>query len=60
MNKNMLQLNIKEPIEVAYQKMLANKNGLAAVYDNQQFVGVLDVENILEFIMIKNAQGNNI
>ncbi len=60
MNKNTLQLNIKEPIEVAYQKMLTNKNGLATVYDNQQFVGVLDVENILEFIMIKNAQGNNI
>jgi Zn-dependent protease/predicted transcriptional regulator len=60
MNRDILKLNMKEPIEIAYQKMLANKNGLATVYDNQQFVGVLDVDNILEFIMIKNAQGNNI
>lgn len=57
MNKNTLRLNSKEPIEEAYQKMLANKNGLATVYDNQQFVGVLDMDNILEFIMIKNALG---
>jgi Zn-dependent protease/predicted transcriptional regulator len=60
MNRDILKLNMKEPIEIAYQKMLANKNGIAVVYDNERFVGVLDVENILEFIMIKNAQGNNI
>ena len=55
MNKSPLRLSVQEPIEAAYQKMLGNKNGLAIVYDNQQFVGVLDLENILEFIMIKNA-----
>lgn len=55
MNRDILKLNTNEPIEIAYQKMLANKNELATVYDNQQFVGVLDVDNILEFIMIKNA-----
>ena len=59
MNKSPLRLSVQEPIEAAYQKMLGNKNGLAIVYDNQQFVGVLDLDNILEFIMIKNAQGNN-
>ena len=55
MNKSPLRLSVQEPIEAAYQKMLGNKNGLAIVYDNQQFVGVLDLDNILEFIMIKNA-----
>ncbi|MBK8845887.1 MAG: site-2 protease family protein [Bacteroidetes bacterium] len=59
MNRDILKLNMKEPIEIAYQKMLANKNGIAAVYDNEQFVGVLDVENILEFVMVKNAIGAN-
>lgn len=59
MNKSPLRLSVQEPIEAAYQKMLGNKNGLAIVYDNQQFVGVLDLDNILEFIMIKNAYGNN-
>lgn len=57
MNKNILRLNSNEPIEEAYQKLLAKKNGLATVYDGQQFVGVLDTDNILEFIMIKNALG---
>ena len=59
MNKRALRLSVQEPIEAAYQKILVDKNGLAIVYDNQQFVGVLDLDNILEFIMIKNAQGNN-
>lgn len=59
MNRDVLKLNIKEPIEIAYQKMLANKNGIAVVYDNERFVGVLDVENILEFVMVKNAVGAN-
>lgn len=57
MNKNTLRLNSNEPIDEAYQKLIANKNGLATVYDGQQFVGVLDTDNILEFIMIKNALG---
>jgi Zn-dependent protease/CBS domain-containing protein len=56
MNKRTLVLDAKEPIEIAYQKMLANKKGLAIVYDNKQFVGVLDLDNVLEFIMIKDAQ----
>jgi len=58
MNKDILKLNIKEPIEIAYHKMLSNKDGIAAVYDNDQFVGVLDVENILEFVLVKNAFKN--
>jgi hypothetical protein len=39
--------------------MLTSKNKLALVYDNEQFAGVLDLENILEFVMVKNAIGAN-
>jgi hypothetical protein len=39
--------------------MIAAKNSLAFVYDNQQFIGVLDLENILEFIMVKEAAVKN-
>jgi Zn-dependent protease/predicted transcriptional regulator len=59
MNRDVLKCNIKEPIEIAYQKMLTSKNKLALVYDNEQFAGVLDLENILEFVMVKNAIGAN-
>ncbi len=59
MNRNTLQLHVNESIEEAYQKMLVNKNGLATVYDNREFIGVLDVDNILEFIMIKSASEIN-
>jgi Zn-dependent protease/CBS domain-containing protein len=58
MNREILKLNMKEPIEIAYQKMVANKNGIAVVYENEQFIGVLDVENILEFVMVKSARDN--
>jgi RNAse (barnase) inhibitor barstar len=59
MNRDVLKCNIKEPIEIAYKKMLTSKNKLALVYDNEQFAGVLDLENILEFVMVKNAIGAN-
>ncbi|MFN7910340.1 MAG: site-2 protease family protein [Bacteroidota bacterium] len=59
MNRDVLKLNIKEPIEIVYKKMLTSKNKLALVYDNEQFAGVLDLENILEFVMVKNAIGAN-
>ncbi len=58
-NKNPIRLNANQPLEEVYLIMIAAKNSLAFVYDKQQFIGVLDLENILEFIMIKEANGNN-
>jgi predicted transcriptional regulator len=57
-NKNPFRLNVNQSLEEAYPIMIAAKNSLAFVYDRQQFIGVLDLENILEFLMIKEAISN--
>jgi hypothetical protein len=57
-NKNPFRLNVNQSLEEAYPIMIAAKNSLAFVYDSQQFIGVLDLENILEFLMIKEAISN--
>ncbi|TAL57155.1 MAG: site-2 protease family protein [Bacteroidetes bacterium] len=56
-NKEPIRLNANQSLEEVYLTMIAGTNSLAFVYSNQQFVGVLDLDNILEFIMIKNAEG---
>ncbi|MBK7884599.1 MAG: site-2 protease family protein [Chitinophagaceae bacterium] len=55
-DKNPIRLNVNQSLEEVYPIMIAGKNSLAFVYDNQQFIGVLDLENILEFIMVKEAE----
>jgi Zn-dependent protease len=54
-DKNPIRLNVNQSLEEVYPTMIAGKNSMALVYDKQQFIGVLDLENILEFIMVKEA-----
>lgn len=58
-DKNPIRLNANKSLEEVYPIMAAGKNSLALVYDKEQFIGVLDLENILEYIMIKEAEGKN-
>jgi CBS domain-containing protein len=55
-DKNPIRLNANQSLEEVYPIMIKGKNSLAFVHDNQQFIGVLDLENILEFIMVKEAE----
>jgi Zn-dependent protease/CBS domain-containing protein len=55
MNKELIRLDAGQPIEEAYSKMSAYTDTLALVYDKQAFIGVLDMENILEFILVKDT-----
>lgn len=55
MSKDLIFLNANTPLEEAYQKGLANHTSLMLVMENNQLIGTLDTENILEFIMIKDA-----
>ena len=57
MNRSLIILNPKSPLEDIYQKAQLNKANLMPVMENNQLIGVLDMENILEFIMVKEAQG---
>lgn len=57
MNKDMLVLHPGMPLEDALQKMQLQKKELTPVMDNHHFLGVLDMENIMEFIMVQHARG---
>ncbi len=56
MNDRLIRLDIRQPIEQAYALMSAENHSLAVVYDRGTFAGVLDLENILEFILIRDTR----
>jgi predicted transcriptional regulator len=55
MNKEVMFLDADMPLENAYQLMQQHARTLLPVMNNKHLVGALDLENILEFIMIKSA-----
>lgn len=55
MDANLLRLDINEPLEQAWLKLHRAKKTVAPVYDQNQLVGLLDTENISEFLMIREA-----
>ena len=57
MNRNLIVLHADSPLENAYQQAQEHKSTLMPVMENNQLIGTLDTENILEFIMVKGAHG---
>jgi Zn-dependent protease len=55
MDRELIFLDANSPLENAFQKGGLNKSNLMPVVYHNQLVGVLDAENILEFIMVKDA-----
>jgi Zn-dependent protease len=54
-NKDLLQFEGKDPLDEAWRLMSTSGKGLALVYQQDRWVGVLNFENIMEFMMIKTA-----
>ncbi|MCC5935643.1 MAG: site-2 protease family protein [Lunatimonas sp.] len=54
-NKNPLKLELHLPLEEAVKKMASENTKVALVFEEHHFMGMLDQENISEFIMVKNA-----
>lgn len=50
-----LKLEISLPLQEALKKMRTENKKVALVYEANHFLGILDQENISEFIMVKNA-----
>jgi predicted transcriptional regulator len=48
-------IEAKEPIDNALLMMQQYKYAMLIVTKNNQLYGVVDMENILEYIMVKNA-----
>jgi Zn-dependent protease/predicted transcriptional regulator len=57
MNKEVISLNVEMPLAHAWQVIQQHKM-LMPVYASNKLVGTLDLENILEFIMVKNTKNN--
>lgn len=57
MNRSLIFLHPNSPLKTVYQQSQLNKSSLMPVMDNNQLIGTLDMENILEFIMVKETQG---
>jgi Zn-dependent protease len=54
-NGQLHKVDAEEPVEKIYSFMQVNRLPLIAVFHNNHFLGVIDAENILEFLMVKNA-----
>lgn len=54
-NTNPLKLDYHLPLEEAFKQMSAQQVKVALVYEDHHFLGMLDQENIAEFIMVKSA-----
>lgn len=58
MNRNFIFLEADLPLEEAFQLIQQHKTSLIPVMSGGQLAGVIDTENILEFVMVKNALAN--
>lgn len=54
-NLSPLKLEVYQPLEEAYKIMSSGNQKIALVYEDNLFLGVIDQENISEFIMVKLA-----
>ncbi len=59
MRTEVRQLRAEEPLEKVYQYFQEQRDALLPVVKQGRLIGVLDKENIHEFIMVQNAVGND-
>lgn len=58
MNSNILKFNDTKDLNEAYRKMVETNNTMALVLNQETFYGIVDSENILEYMMVKSALEN--
>jgi Zn-dependent protease/CBS domain-containing protein len=55
MDTNLVFIDAHLPLEEAYQQMQQQQANFVLVKENDRFIGIVDNENILEFILVKSA-----
>ncbi|GAB1444967.1 site-2 protease family protein [Flammeovirgaceae bacterium] len=55
MHKSALSFQQNTPLKEAWPRMQMNRQIIAPIYDGSKLIGALDNENILEFVMIREA-----
>jgi Zn-dependent protease/predicted transcriptional regulator len=56
MNKNLIYLDVETLLENIFELIYKNKNNLMLVLENNELVGTLDTENLLEFLLIRGIK----
>lgn len=59
MNRHIQELNYDMPLEEAYSRFQQNRLAIMPVFRQGVLEGVVDIENIHEFVMVKNAVGES-
>ncbi|PWA07396.1 site-2 protease family protein [Flavobacterium psychrotolerans] len=59
MNKNLVYLEADALLENIFELVYKNKSHLMLVRKDEKLIGTLDTENLLEFILIKEAKSKN-
>jgi Zn-dependent protease/predicted transcriptional regulator len=59
MNKNLIYLDVETLLENIFELVYKNKTNLMLVMENNELVGTLDTENLLEFLLIKGVKSKN-
>lgn len=60
MDKELISVTIDMPLQKVWQQMQQQRKALALVYSGGTLAGVIDNENLAEFIMIRTAQEKKI
>lgn len=60
MNKNLIYLDVETLLEDIFELVSANKSNLMLITENGLLIGVLDTENLLEFLLIKGVKSKNV
>jgi Zn-dependent protease/CBS domain-containing protein len=55
MDRNFLRLSVSTPLEEAWQLMRNGQKWVAPVFDGDRMVGIIDMDNVAEFLMIREA-----
>lgn len=58
MNKNLIFLDVETLLEDIFELVYSNKSNLMLVMENNQLIGTLDTENLLEFLLIREVKSN--
>jgi Zn-dependent protease/predicted transcriptional regulator len=57
MDRNLLYMPVTTPMEEALQKMKQEDKSMAIVTENDMHIGIIDSDNLIEFILIQQARG---
>jgi Zn-dependent protease/predicted transcriptional regulator len=57
MDKNLLFMPVTTPMEVALRTMKQEDKSMAIVTEGNQHIGIIDSDNLIEFILIQQARG---